>query len=361
MSYVLGASLGRGATSEVFAVAGDDELAIKRLHPHLLGDPRAVARFAAELERTRAVVHPNVARVHAIGDGFLVLERIHGDSLAARLARGPLDESEVRRIGAAIADGMAAVHARGIVHRDLKPANLMLAGATPKIVDFGIARSLACDALATSTRVGTPAYMAPEQWTAGLVTPAGDVFALGVILFEAATGRLPFDGFAEGRCPQLVELAPPARCSAVLDRAIAACLERDPARRPAMVALAEMLRADERVTQEVSDPLVTGAAGPVVVKRRRWPIAVAAAGLAIAAVVYVRAPARLDPAPTRLPRSTVLTLAAPPNAAPARATSGSPLPQLAPAPQPPPALRGARSTNGRVHPSTARRAGETLD
>src|SRR3954471_3441437 len=71
MSYVLGASLGRGATSEVFAVAGDDQLAIKRLHPHLLGDARAVARFAAELERTRAISHPNVARVHAVGDGFL--------------------------------------------------------------------------------------------------------------------------------------------------------------------------------------------------------------------------------------------------------------------------------------------------
>ncbi|MEO8550779.1 MAG: serine/threonine-protein kinase [Kofleriaceae bacterium] len=276
--YVLGATLGRGATSEVFAVAGRDELAIKRLHPHLLGDPRAIAAFQAELERARAVVHPNVARVHAIGDGFLVLERIHGESLAARLSHGSLAEPEVRRLGAAIADGMAAVHARGIVHRDLKPANLMLAGEVPKIVDFGIARSLAADALATGTRLGTPAYMAPEQWTTGLVAPASDVWALGVILFEAATGYLPFEGFEGGRCPQLVEDAPRANVAPALDRAIAACLSRDPARRPSMLALVTMLSTDERVTQDVGDLVVQ--------PRRRWRlIAATALATSVAAVL----------------------------------------------------------------------------
>ena len=339
--YVLGASLGRGATSEVFAVADNDALAIKRLHPHLLGDARAVERFAAELERTRAIAHPNVARVHAIGDGFLVLERIHGETLATRLARGPLDPDEVRELGAAIADGMAAVHARGIVHRDLKPANVMLAGATPKIVDFGIARSLACDALATSTRVGTPAYMAPEQWTAGLVTPAGDVWALGAILFEAATGRLAFDGFANGRCPQLVEPAPAARCSPVLDRAIAACLDRDPARRPSMSSLADMLRSDERMTQDVQP-------APIAKRRRRWPIVAAVASVAVASAVYALVPA--PAARTALPSPVVMTVAPPPAAPPTVVQSRSaPAPKLAPP---------AHHSRARA---PVRRAGETLD
>jgi len=344
MAYELAVSLGRGATSEVFAVAGRDELAIKRLHPHLLGDPRAVARFAAELERTRAIVHPNVARVHAVGDGFLVLERIHGETLAARIARGPIDEMELRVLGAALADGMAAVHARGIVHCDLKTANVMLAGTTPKIVDFGIARSLACDPLATGTRLGTPAYMAPERWTAGIVTPAGDVWALGVILFEAATGRLPFAGFEAGRCPQLTEAAPPANCSAVLDRVIAMCLERDPGRRPTMVAIAEMLRADERMTQDVG----VVAIAPVA-KRRRWPM-LAAAGAVIAATAYLLVPGSAPVAPLPLPVLPVLPTVA------VRAPAAAPQPRVEPASHPPERAR----TRPRPAP-IARRAGETLD
>jgi len=346
--YVLGATLGRGATSEVFAVAGRDELAIKRLHPHLLGDPRAVAAFQAELERARAVVHPNVARVHAIGDGFLVLERIHGESLATRLARGPLAEAEVRRLGAAIAGGMAAVHARGIVHRDLKPANLMLAGDVPKIVDFGIARSLEVDALATGTRLGTPAYMAPEQWTSGLVAPASDVWALGTILFEAATGYLPFEGFEGGRCPQLVELAPRARVSPALDRAIAACLERDPARRPSMLALAAMLGADERITQDVGATLVEAP------KRKRWPYIAAALGLA-ALIAYAVIPASHEAMP--LPRIAVEPTQPPSVPQPA----ARPVPPVPTESRPPPAIRRARTEPARPRVQPTRRAGETLD
>ena len=348
MSYVLGASLGRGATSEVFAVAGDDALAIKRLHPHLLGDPCAVERFAAELERTRAIAHPNVARVHAIGDGFLVLERIHGETLATRLARGTLDADEVRALGAALADGMAAVHARGVIHCDLKAANVMIAGTTPKIVDFGIARSLESDALVTSTRVGTPAYMAPERWTAGLVTPAGDVWALGAILFEAATGRLPFADFAGGRCPQLVEPAPPACCSPVLDRAIAACLDRDPARRPSMLALADLLRSDERMTQDVdSEPRAT----PIVKRRRRWPIVAAAASLALAAAAYALLPAPAASGTLPLPVLTTLAPPSPPPAvlAPALQSRSTPAPAI---------TTPARHSRARA---PVRRAGETLD
>jgi serine/threonine protein kinase len=352
MSYELGAVLGRGATSVVFAVAGHDELAIKQLHPHLLADSRAVAQLAAELERVRGVVHPNVARVHAIGDGFLVLERIHGETLAARLARAVFDDDELRELGAAIADGMAAVHACGIVHRDLKPANLMLAGATPKIVDFGIARSLACDALATGTRVGTPAYMAPEQWTSGAVTPATDVWALGVILFEAATGLLPFAGFESGRCPQLTELAPPARSSPVLDRAIAACLERDPARRPSMLALAAILREDARVTQAVEDIVVR--------RRRRWPFGAAVASAVCIGIVI--AWSRLSVPAARATAALAVPVLSPgvEQPVPARSVSASPPPPVPSALPPAPHHedRGRRALPPR---HASRRAGETLD
>jgi serine/threonine-protein kinase len=225
--------------------------------------------FVAEAARTRAVRHRNVVEVFeagrddATGCCYLVMERVEGEDLATRLRRlNRLDEASARALFAAIADGMAAAHACGIVHRDLKPANVMLApGDEPKIVDFGIARYLGTEsALSTSSRIGTPAYMAPEQLTGGLIAPCVDVWAIGVILFEAVTGRLPFDGFADGRCPQLFETAPRtgAAISPALERLIARCLDKDPGRRPASMAeIAGELRAEvtaepERITQDVA-------------------------------------------------------------------------------------------------------------
>jgi len=293
--YALGALLGRGATSEVFEgshLERGDAVAIKLLRDEV-GDP---AEFLAEAARTQAIRHPNVVRVIAFGadDGcYVVMERIDGESLAARLAReGRLDEDEVRRLGAAIADGMQAAHDRGIVHRDLKPANVMLGGAQPKIVDFGIAKHLgAQSAVQTGRRIGTPAYMAPEQLTGGLIAPCVDVWALGVILFEAATGRLPFEGYDDGRCPQLFEVAPRvaslARVSAALDALVARCLQREPGLRPASMAdVARALRGEddaERITQDAGaifaapDPAIVAARAP---RRRWWPIAAAVVAVA---------------------------------------------------------------------------------
>jgi serine/threonine protein kinase len=346
--YVLGAAIGHGATSEVLAATDRDgrDVALKLLRAHLLDDPRAVERFLAEAERTRGIAHPNVVTVLAAGRGYLAMERIHGETLAERLARGPLDEAAVRRLGAAIADGMAAAHARTIVHRDLKPANIMLDGDTPKIVDFGIATTLAeASARTTGTRLGTPAYMAPEQLSGGVVAPCVDVWALGVILFEAATGRLPFEGFDDGRCPQLLGAAPRAMISTELDHVIAACLEREPGKRPAsMTTVASMLRGEqvERITQAIVEPK-----RPIAPRRRRWPWLVPI--VAAPAIWFAR------PEPPGVPMVFPVWMTVTPPVP--DATTAAAAVTTRDAPPPPP--------RHHHHPSSARakirRAGETLD
>ncbi|HUQ02934.1 MAG TPA: serine/threonine-protein kinase [Kofleriaceae bacterium] len=280
-NYTLGARLGSGATSEVYAGTHrflGDVVAVKLLRSGLAEDESAVAGFVAEAERTRAIEHPSVVRVidfgreAVTGQCYLIMERVDGETLSARLARGPLSESEVRRIGAALADGMQAAHDRGIVHRDLKPANVVLRDGAPIIVDFGIAKALGEDSAAlTSRRVGTPPYMAPEQLVSGMITPGVDLWALGAVLFESVTGRRPYLGHDEGRCPQLVETAPRARTlvpvSAELDDLLARCLEREPGRRPAsMSAIARVLRGEAPVWSDGDD---TAAAGVAPVPDRR--------------------------------------------------------------------------------------------
>ena len=275
--YTLGRLLGRGGMSEVYAASHPTlgEVALKLLLRELT-DEKVTASFLGEAAQTRRIRHGNVVRILDAGRDdsgrcYVAMERIDGEDLATRLKAGPLSEDEARDLFAAIADGMHAVHAAGIVHRDLKPANVMLRGSSPLIVDFGIAKSLgAQSALATSRRIGTPAYMAPEQLTGGLIAPCVDVWALGVMMFEAVTGTLPFDDFAEGRAPQLFETAPRAlsraAISPALDLLIARCLERDPGKRArSMDAIARELRGDvdletERVTQDAGALLPTPAA-----------------------------------------------------------------------------------------------------
>jgi tRNA A-37 threonylcarbamoyl transferase component Bud32 len=271
--YRLRELIGRGASSEVYAAehASYKDVAVKLLRPELAEDDVQIHALLEEGARLRAIDHPNVVRVLDAGldaDGcYLVMERVRGEPLAARLRReGRLPEAEVRRLGAELADGVAAAHTRGIIHRDLKPANVMLDGARPKIVDFGISKYLgARSAVTTGRMIGTLAYMAPEQLTSGMIAPCTDIYALGVILFEALAGRHPFDNFADGRCPQLFD--EPARVRAIvpavspeLDDILARCLAREPARRPASAdELARLLRGEL-----VLDDRITADAGPLV-------------------------------------------------------------------------------------------------
>ncbi len=200
--YRLGEVLGRGALATVVALEADDgrRYAGKLLHDSQGQDPAAVARFIQEGALLRRLDHPNLVRVIETvtvgGRPVLVMELVEGPTLAQHIARGaPLPEAEILAIGRGIAGGLAHAHAAGIIHRDLKPGNILLAGGVaPKIGDFGMARasSLAGIEHTAMTVVGTPDYMAPESVDPLAVDLRSDIYALGCILFEMATGRPPF-------------------------------------------------------------------------------------------------------------------------------------------------------------------------
>lgn len=210
------------------------EVALKLLHPHLADDPECVRRFEHEVELGSRVDSPNVVRVlgYGVREGlpFMVMELAEGESLRERIRRGRLSWSELLPIANGIAAGLGAVHRAGIVHRDLKPSNILLSPAGPKLADFGVARAVDLTAMTgTGGMVGTPAYMAPDPVT----TPASDLYALGIVLYEALTGSPPF----AGRTPQEVLIAH-LRESPDLSRvplearpALEALLAREPANR----------------------------------------------------------------------------------------------------------------------------------
>jgi tetratricopeptide (TPR) repeat protein len=220
------------------------------------------------LREARAVAglnHPNIASVHDVldigGELVIVFEYVEGETLATRLDRGRLPVVEAIRIGAEIADGLAAAHARGIIHRDLKPGNVMLTpDGRAKILDFGIARagpaSEGMTTLTTTSHVfaGTPAYAAPEQWLGDAVTPQTDLFAFGMLLFEMFGGRRPFDADSRLAMMQLVLDAPRPNIRDVnphvppsVDALIGAALSRDPHQRPASaMEVASVLRSIAR-------------------------------------------------------------------------------------------------------------------
>ncbi len=201
--YEVRAPLGEGGMGAVFRVLDrelDEEVALKVLHPRLASTPEALVRFRREVKLARRITHTNVARTYDLGvDGercFITMELLRGESLARR-ARDSVPLAEALKISAGVARGLAAAHAEGIVHRDLKPENVMLSGERVVITDFGIARAEAGaghegQVHATVSLVGTPAYMSPEQVEGVPVDGRSDVYALGILLFELLTGRLPF-------------------------------------------------------------------------------------------------------------------------------------------------------------------------
>jgi eukaryotic-like serine/threonine-protein kinase len=198
-------------------------VAVKLLHPHHAGDATVVERFQREARAAAGLSHPNVVRIYDTGreDGivWLVMELVEGPSLRdVLLAREPLDAAVVAAIGEQVARALAAAHAQGFVHRDIKPANILVAtDGTVKVTDFGIAKALSgADETLTNpgTVMGTAAYVAPEQLESNEVDARADVYALGVVLYEALVGRPAFSGDTPAATAAMrltYELLPPRR------------------------------------------------------------------------------------------------------------------------------------------------------
>jgi len=201
--YELGAHLGRGGASAVFAAHDrrlDRTVAIKFFDPRAWPTADGRARFDAEARLAAAVNHPNVVQVYDIGvDGdrpYIVMECLPGSTLADALEAGPLPVARVCDVIVDVLHGLGAAHAAGVLHRDLKPANVLFdAAGNAKVADFGIATSSEpSDLTATGTVVGTPAYLAPERVSGERATVRSDLYAVGVIAYEAFTGARPFRG-----------------------------------------------------------------------------------------------------------------------------------------------------------------------
>ena len=211
-AYEIVAPLGAGGMGEVYRarhLALGREVAIKVLPDRLAHDEAALARFTREARMVAALSHPNILAIHDFAlEGrvpFAVTELLDGETLRRAMGRGPLPWRRAAEVASAIAEGLAAAHAKGIVHRDLKPDNVFLTtGGGIKILDFGLAHPLPVaaagvddDTAGVITQpgvvMGTVAYMSPEQARGGGADPRSDLFSLGCVLYETLTGERPFD------------------------------------------------------------------------------------------------------------------------------------------------------------------------
>jgi non-specific serine/threonine protein kinase len=230
------------------------EVAVKLLPDDLAADPEILDRFQREAQAVAALNHPNIVTLHSVeqADGvrFFTMELIAGRTLRELIPGGGIALDRLIEIGVELADALSAAHQRGVVHRDLKPANVMVtAGGRVKILDFGLAvvrrpEPSALDSLWSTDRqddqvvVGTLHYMSPEQLRGQGVDPRTDLFSLGVILYQLATGRRPFDGETVASLAASIVTdipAPPSRLRPELprrlDEIVARCLEKDRALR----------------------------------------------------------------------------------------------------------------------------------
>jgi eukaryotic-like serine/threonine-protein kinase len=278
--YIPVAPIGSGGMATVWRAhdrALDRPVALKRLHPHLAVQPGAGPRFRREALAAAALDHSGVVTVHDVGvdasGPYIVMEFVDGESLSSRLGRlGSLPPAEAARIALAVAEALDHAHRRGVVHRDIKPANILLGpGDRVRVADFGIARNLLADDRLTDSGVvlGTTPYMAPEVMSGGEPGPLADVYALGVVLYEMLTGRLPFSGDNALGLTVAKRGHRPTPPSALIDlptgleRVVLKAIEGQPNARPADAAsLAAALRPFTEVVTPTSQTPLDAAARP---------------------------------------------------------------------------------------------------
>ncbi|MDQ2729908.1 MAG: serine/threonine protein kinase, partial [Actinomycetota bacterium] len=351
--YRLGTRLGRGGMAEVLD-AFDERLerpvAVKVLRPEVAADAGMRRRFEAEARSAARFSHPSVVSVYDSGEhagrAFLVMERLPGETLADRIRQGPVDQAWLRAVAFDVLAALAAAHDIGLLHRDIKPGNVLITEEDrAKVADFGIAKMMVGqgsadgDETAVGLVLGTPAYLAPERLAGQPASVATDLFALGVVLYEAATGRKPLPGAFDATVagtgtaggsgaeavpviePDLARVIRRAMAPRPEDRypsadAMAADLRRGGPDLPPTVLAAPTVFADEgtRVLPAASPPVVA----PVERADHRRALGIAAAILLVIIAVIIililaantkspNSPATTTTTPTTAPATTPQT------------------------------------------------------
>jgi serine/threonine-protein kinase len=310
-SHEITALLGKGGMGEVYRARDlklKREVAIKILPEEFARDADRVSRFQREAELLASLNHPNIAGIHELADAngsrYLVLELVEGETLAGRIARGPIPVAEALEIGRHICEALEAAHEKGIVHRDLKPANVKIAPeGKVKVLDFGLAKmnelghgpanlsqspTMMTAASSPGLILGTAAYMSPEQAKGKLIDRRADIWAFGVVMVEMLTGTSLYTGETVSEVlasvimkePDLASL--PASLPGSVVYLIRRCLEKDPKRRLRDIGEARILLSDPTSITAVDAP-------PAEARRdatgNRWWIAALVGAVVVAAAL----------------------------------------------------------------------------
>jgi len=315
--YEILSPLGAGGMGEVYRARDtrlDRTVAIKVLPAHLSSDPAYRQRFEREARAVASLNHPNICVLHDIGTqegiDFLVLEYLEGETLAHRLKRGPMPTQELLKFATEVSDALDKAHRKGVTHRDIKPDNIMLVKSGAKLLDFGLAKPVATPASATLTSlptasasltaegtiVGTFQYMAPEQLKGKEGDARSDIFSLGAVLYEMATGKKAFGGKTTASVIAAVLASEPPLISALqpmsppaLERVVKTCLTKDPDKR---FQSAHDLNLQLRWIAEAGSQV--GVPAPVVARRKSrekmaWALTlVFLVAVTVGAIAYLR-------------------------------------------------------------------------